>query len=152
MLLILGESLFQSFRLVQHYSSIIWEAPLFLIRSLAYECVVSWIWNSSSSTWVMILSETLWNVLACNWTNWRSVKLIFTNSTDELGPSYRWSMVHLKSIVLLEASHCSGIAIHWINSPLVVNLLCRYREVIHTCSTISFNRIVLFKTCVGRLH
>ena len=148
-MLVLGKSLLKSLRFVQHYSGVIWEAPLLLIRSLTCECVVSWIWDSSSSTWVVVLSEALWNVLACNRANWRSVKLIFTNSTDELGPSYRWSMVHLKSVILLEVRNLSGI--HWVNSCLVVNLLCRYWEMVHTCS-ISFDRIVLLETCVGWLH
>ena len=69
-MLILGESLFESSRLVKHYSCIIGETSLLLMLNvcLSSERVVSCV-DASPPTRVMILPEALRNVLACNRAN-----------------------------------------------------------------------------------
>ena len=118
-----------------------------MLIHLSPERALSWIWNSSPLAGVMILSETLWNVFACNWSN-RWVTMVFSvHTTDNGRPANRWSMVQIEIVWWKVYTSC--VSRRDRINPLVV-YLCRHREMIHT--SVSFDSIVLFEAAVGWLH
>ena len=137
--LILSKSLLKFFCIMKHYPCIIRKTSWFLISSSAF----SWIWTSSPTSREVSWSETLWNILACDWSARTSDN--FLAEALHLRLSDWWSMVDLE----VWANWHAYVYMGWVH--LMAIALGRSWEMIYTSSSL-FDCFVLFKISICWLH